>query len=51
LARTFANQGILHRDQNHPEQARKLLTQALQIFTGLQMPRERDQAQRLLSNL
>ncbi|MBS1825485.1 MAG: NACHT domain-containing protein [Acidobacteria bacterium] len=41
LAFSLANQGLILLDQNKSGQARTLLTQALQIFTELNMPRER----------
>jgi tetratricopeptide (TPR) repeat protein/DNA polymerase III delta prime subunit len=53
LARSLGNQALLHAKRQPADlaSARKLTTEALQIFTELGMPRERDQVQRILDSL
>jgi len=42
LGYCYWNWGLLARDLNDPQTEHEKLTEALAIFTGLKMPRERD---------
>ena len=51
LARCYGNQGNLLLEIGQVEEARVAMGKSLEIFTSLGMPRERDQAQRLLDEM